>query len=65
MSRLSKGFSLIEILVVITIIGLLIAISGGAYHKYIAQGERTKTRAMITELEEYAAYQKQCEQEEH
>ncbi|MBU0754129.1 MAG: type II secretion system GspH family protein [Planctomycetes bacterium] len=49
------GFSLIEILVVITIIGLLIAISGGAYHKYLVQGERTKTRAQIAELEEYAA----------
>ncbi|MHC4945560.1 MAG: prepilin-type N-terminal cleavage/methylation domain-containing protein [Planctomycetota bacterium] len=54
MRNKAMGFSLIEILVVITIIGLLIAISGGAYHKYITQGERAKTRALITELEEYA-----------
>ncbi|MFH1998870.1 MAG: prepilin-type N-terminal cleavage/methylation domain-containing protein [Planctomycetota bacterium] len=49
------GFSLIEILVVITIIGLLIAISGGAYQKYIVQSEVAGTRAAITELEEYAS----------
>lgn len=49
------GFSLIEILVVITIIGLLIAISGGAYQKYIVQSEVASTRASIAELEEYAS----------
>lgn len=49
-----NGFTLIEILVVLTIIGLLIAVSGGAYVKYISYSEGVKTRAMILELEGYA-----------
>ena len=55
MNQKSFGFSLIEILVVITIIGLLIAASGGAYQLWVKKAERTKTKAMITELEEYAS----------
>ena len=49
-----RGFSLIEILVVITIIGLLIAVSGGAYMKYTSYSQWVKTKALITELETYA-----------
>ncbi len=49
-----SGFTLIEILVVITIIGLLIAVSGGAYMKYTETAYSAKTRAFITELEGYA-----------
>jgi len=55
MHRRERAFSLIEVLVVITIIGLLMAISGGAYRLYIVQGEKARTKAWIVELEEYAA----------
>jgi prepilin-type N-terminal cleavage/methylation domain-containing protein len=54
MSQGVRGFSLIEILVVITIIGLLIAVSGGAYMKYTSYSQWVKTKALITELETYA-----------
>ena len=53
-SRPLSGFSLIEILVVITIIGILIAASGGAYMKWFRQAEEDKTRTFILELQSYA-----------
>ncbi len=49
-----RGFSLIEILVVITIIALLIAVSGGAYQMYVVRAEADKTMTYIIELESYA-----------
>lgn len=52
---MKAGFSLIEILVVITIIGLLVAASGGAYSVWTAKAEVAKAKTIITELEEYAA----------
>ncbi len=52
--RNSPGFSLIEILVVITIIGLLIGLSAGAYTTWIQRGEEAKTENVIRELGLYA-----------
>jgi len=49
-----SGFSLIEILVVITIIGLLIGLSAGAYTHWITQGEIRKTENLIKNIEVYA-----------
>ena len=49
-----RGFSLIEIMVVITIIGVLIAISGGAYTQYMKYAEEAKTKEQILELENCA-----------
>jgi len=48
------GFSLIEILVVITIIGLLIALSTGAYSTWIERGEVHKTENIINNLKVFA-----------
>jgi len=53
-NRPASGFSLIEILVVITIIGILIAASSGAYMKWLSQAEEDKTRTYILELQSYA-----------
>lgn len=53
-NRPDSGFSLIEILVVITIIGILIAASGGAYMKWFSKAEEDKTRTNILELQSYA-----------
>lgn len=52
--RSAAGFSLIEILVVITIIGLLIGLSTGAYTLWIQKGEMDKTDNIIRNLEVYA-----------
>ncbi len=52
--RQKAGFSLIEILVVITIIGLLIGLSTGAYSAWITRGEEAKTRSLIEEMKVYA-----------
>jgi len=49
-----RAFSLIEILVVITIIGILITVSGGAYVKYMEEAEMAKTKELLIELETYA-----------
>lgn len=51
----ASGFSLIEILVVITIIGLLITVSTGAYQKFIDRADIAKTGTLIIELEEYGS----------
>ena len=53
MNRLS-GFSLIEILVVITIIGLLIGLSAGTYSHFVTKGEIAETVSLIEELKTYA-----------
>jgi prepilin-type N-terminal cleavage/methylation domain-containing protein len=50
----APGFSLIEILVVITIIGLLIGLSAGAYTQWIQRGEEAKTDSVIQNLGVYA-----------
>jgi len=50
----SAGYSLIEILVVITIIGLLIAISAGTYSSFVTRGEIAKTRNLLENLKVYA-----------
>lgn len=52
--RNTSGFSLVEILVVITIIGLLMAMSGGAYLIFFKEAESASTQAFITELGMYA-----------
>lgn len=51
-----RGFSLIEILVVLTIVGLLVTLSGGAYLRYVTYSERVKTRTDIVKLEQYAQH---------
>lgn len=49
-----SGFSLIEILVVITIIGLLIGLSAGTYSHFVRKGEIADTKSLIENLKTYA-----------
>jgi type IV pilus assembly protein PilA len=50
MKNLQKGFSLIELLVVVAIIGILAAIGSVGYSKYIASAQSTETTANVEQM---------------
>ncbi len=50
-SKSDKGFSLIELIVVLVILGLLAAVVGPRVYKYLAQGKEKIARIQIKELE--------------
>jgi type IV pilus assembly protein PilE len=47
-SKLSRGFSLIELMIVVAIIGMLSAISIGFYGDYVTDARRTDGRSALT-----------------
>ena len=58
-----KGFSLLELMVTVAIIGLLLAIALPAYQNYVLKGHRAQARAAILDLmqqEERYATQNNC-----
>ncbi len=52
-ARRSSGFTLIEVMIVVTIIGILSAIGFPAYTDYIARGNRSEATAALLEARQF------------
>ena len=49
-ARANRGFTIVELIVVITVIGLLAAIAVGAYNKVVNDAKTTKALALVNTL---------------
>jgi prepilin-type N-terminal cleavage/methylation domain-containing protein len=49
-ARANRGFTVIELVVVVTVIGLLAAMAVGAYNKVVNDAKTTKTMALVNTL---------------
>lgn len=49
MHRISKGFTLIEVMVVVAIIGILAAIAYPSYDEYVKRGNRAEGQAFLSD----------------
>ena len=49
-SRANRGFTIVELIVVITVIGFLAAIAVGAYNKVVNDAKTTKSLALVNTL---------------
>jgi type IV pilus assembly protein PilA len=50
-TRASNGFTIVELIVVVTVIGLLVAIAVGAYNKVVNHAKVSKSLALVNTLQ--------------
>ncbi len=50
MSRTPKGFTLVELLIVVTIIGILAAVAYPSYNEYVRKGKRAEAKTRLLQL---------------
>ena len=49
-SKLSRGFTLVELMIVVVIVGMLTAVSMGFYGDYVTDASRTDGRSALTTM---------------
>jgi prepilin-type N-terminal cleavage/methylation domain-containing protein len=49
-ARANSGFTIVELIVVVTVIGLLAALAVGAYNTVVNQAKTTKSLALVNTL---------------
>lgn len=50
MKHLNRGFTLIEVMIVVAIIGILAAIAYPSYDEYVKRGNRTEGQAFLSDV---------------
>src|SRR5271154_4367314 len=49
-ARANRGFTIVELIVVVTVIGLLAALAVGAYNTVVFQAKQAKSQALVNTL---------------
>lgn len=51
--RFSEGFTLIELMIVVAVVGILAAIAYPSYQQYVKRGRRADAKATLTEMAQF------------